>query len=96
VKTVAQRFSDPPVGTADASLELFAYPLLHGSSAYSDNSAELRAGAQAVSCPGFSPGVRFVVDRVAVNQVFFQYFGFLCRLSLNLLVHTHHRTWLVQ
>jgi hypothetical protein len=31
----------------------------------------------------------FVVDKVELGQVFFQYFGFSC-YSFDLLLHTHH------
>jgi hypothetical protein len=33
--------------------------------------------------------VRFVVDKVALGQVFFECFGFLCQFSFNKLLHTH-------
>jgi hypothetical protein len=51
--------------------------------------------AQAVSrrLPGFElrPGhVGFVVDKVALGQVFSEYFGFPCQFSFQRLLHTHH------
>jgi hypothetical protein len=42
---------------------------------------------------GFQPRsghVGFVVDKVALGQVFFEYFGFLCQFSFHRLLHTHH------
>jgi hypothetical protein len=43
--------------------------------------------------PGFETGsghVEFVVDKVAVEQVFSEYFGFPCQFSFHRLLHTHH------
>jgi hypothetical protein len=43
--------------------------------------------------PGFDPRsnhVRFVVNKVALEQVFFQYLGFTCWFSFHRLLHTHH------
>jgi hypothetical protein len=43
---------------------------------------------------GFSPRsghVGFVVDRVALWQVFFEYFGFPCQFSFYQILHTHLR-----
>jgi hypothetical protein len=40
--------------------------------------------------------VGFVVDEVALEQVFSEYFGFLCQFSFNRLLHTHHHLELVQ
>jgi hypothetical protein len=34
--------------------------------------------------------VRFVVDKVAMGQVFSEYFGFPCQFSFHGLLHTHH------
>jgi hypothetical protein len=34
--------------------------------------------------------VEFVVDRVALGRVFYEYFGFLCQFSFHRLLHTHH------
>jgi hypothetical protein len=34
--------------------------------------------------------VGFVVDKVALGQVFSDYFGFLCQFSFHRLFHTHH------
>jgi hypothetical protein len=34
--------------------------------------------------------VRFVVDEVALGQVFSEYFGFLCQFSFHRLLHIHH------
>jgi hypothetical protein len=31
----------------------------------------------------------FVVDKVALGQVFFEYFGFVCELSFRQMLHTH-------
>jgi hypothetical protein len=42
--------------------------------------------------PGFDPGsgqVGFVVDKVALGQVFSEYFGFLCQYSFHRLLHNH-------
>jgi hypothetical protein len=42
--------------------------------------------------PGFDPGsghVGFVVDKVALGQVFSKYFGFPCQSSLHQLLHNH-------
>jgi hypothetical protein len=49
-----------------------------------------RAIAQVVSCwlPGFEQ-VRFVVDRVALGQVFSECFGFPCQFSFHQLLHNH-------
>jgi hypothetical protein len=58
-----------------------------------------RAIAQAVSrriptsVPGFEPRsghVGFVVDKVALGQVFSEYFGFPCKFSFHRLLHIHH------
>jgi hypothetical protein len=43
--------------------------------------------------PGFEPRsghVEFVVDKVAVGQVFSEYFGFPCQLTFHRLLHIHH------
>jgi hypothetical protein len=43
--------------------------------------------------PGFKPGsslVEFVVDKVALGQVFFEYFGFHCQSSFHQFLHNHH------
>jgi hypothetical protein len=58
-----------------------------------------RAIAQAVSlwlptaaARGSSPGPvmwDFVVDKVALGQVFLEYFGFPCQSSFNQLLHNH-------
>jgi hypothetical protein len=43
--------------------------------------------------PGFDPRsghMGFVVDKVALGQVFFEYFGFPCQFSFHRLLHTHH------
>jgi hypothetical protein len=34
--------------------------------------------------------VEFVVDKVALGQVFSEYFGFPCQFSFHQLLHTHH------
>jgi hypothetical protein len=34
--------------------------------------------------------VGFVVDKVALGQIFSEYFGFLCQFSFHFLLHTHH------
>jgi hypothetical protein len=40
---------------------------------------------------GSSPGhVGFVIDKVALGQVFSEYFGFPCQFSFHRLFHTHH------
>jgi hypothetical protein len=42
--------------------------------------------------PGFEPGsghVGFVVDKVALGQVFPEYFGFPCQFSFHQLLHNH-------
>jgi Zn-dependent M28 family amino/carboxypeptidase len=54
-----------------------------------------RAIAQAASrwLPRFDPRsghVGFVVDKVALGQVFSEYFGFPCRSSFHQLLHDHH------
>jgi hypothetical protein len=33
--------------------------------------------------------VEFVVDKVALGQVFFEYFGFPCQSAFNQLLHNH-------
>jgi hypothetical protein len=57
------------------------------------------ATAQAVSSrlPTRRPGVEprsghlgFVVDKVALGQVFSEYFGFPCQFSFHRLLHNHH------
>jgi hypothetical protein len=43
--------------------------------------------------PGFEPRsghVGFVVDKVALGQVFSEYFDFPCQCSFHRLLHTHH------
>jgi hypothetical protein len=43
--------------------------------------------------PGFNLGpghVGFVVDKVALGQVFSEYFSFLCQLAFHRLLHNHH------
>jgi hypothetical protein len=37
-----------------------------------------------------SGNVGFVVDKVALRQVFFEYFGFPCQFSFHRMLHTHH------
>jgi hypothetical protein len=42
--------------------------------------------------PRFEPGsghVEFVVDKVALRQVFSEYFGFPCQSSFHQLLHNH-------
>jgi hypothetical protein len=34
--------------------------------------------------------VGFLVDKVALGQVFSEYFGFSCQFSFHRLLHTHH------
>jgi hypothetical protein len=34
--------------------------------------------------------VRFVVEKVALEQIFSEYFGFSCQFSFHRLLHTHH------
>jgi hypothetical protein len=43
--------------------------------------------------PGFESGsghVEFVVDKVALEQVFSEYYGFPCQFSFHRLLHNHH------
>jgi hypothetical protein len=43
--------------------------------------------------PGFLPRsghVGFLVDIIALEQVFYEYFGFPCQFSFHRLLHTHH------
>jgi hypothetical protein len=43
--------------------------------------------------PGFKPGyshVGFVVDKVALRQIFSEYFGFPCQSSIHQFLHNHH------
>jgi hypothetical protein len=43
--------------------------------------------------PGFEPGsghVGLVVDKEALGQVSYEYFGFLCQLSFHQLLRKHH------
>jgi hypothetical protein len=43
--------------------------------------------------PGFEPGsghVGFVVNKVALRQVFSEYFGFPCQFAFHRLLHNHH------
>jgi hypothetical protein len=43
--------------------------------------------------PGFEPGsghVGFGVDKVALGQVFSEYFGFPCQSSFHQFLHNHH------
>jgi hypothetical protein len=45
--------------------------------------------------PGFDPRsghVGFVVDKVALGQIFSEYFGFPCQSSFHRLLHNHHRS----
>jgi hypothetical protein len=37
--------------------------------------------------------VGFVVNRVALGQVFSEYVGFPCQFSFHLLLHNHYRLW---
>jgi hypothetical protein len=37
--------------------------------------------------------VRFVVDKVALGQVFSEYFGFSCQSSFHQLLHNHHLSY---
>jgi hypothetical protein len=39
--------------------------------------------------PGFDP-VGSVLDKVALGQIFSEYFGFPCQFSFHRLLHTHH------
>jgi hypothetical protein len=42
--------------------------------------------------PGFDPGsgqLGFVVDKVALGKVFYEYFGFPCQSSFHQLIHNH-------
>jgi hypothetical protein len=40
--------------------------------------------------------VGFVVDKVALGQVFFEYFGFPCQSSFQQILHHHNRPGQVQ
>jgi hypothetical protein len=40
--------------------------------------------------PPMSGHVGFVVDKVALDQVFSEYFGVSCQFSLHRLLHSHH------
>jgi hypothetical protein len=40
--------------------------------------------------------VEFVVEKVALGQVFSEYFGFPCHFSFHQLLHNHHHLGLVQ
>jgi hypothetical protein len=43
--------------------------------------------------PGFAPRsgqVGFVVDKVALEQVFSEYFGFLCQSSFHKILNSHN------
>jgi hypothetical protein len=43
--------------------------------------------------PGFKPGSRhvgFVVDKVALGQIFSEYFSFPCHSSFYQFIHNHH------
>jgi hypothetical protein len=49
--------------------------------------------------PEFAAGsgqVEFVVDKVALGQVFFQYFGFPCQSSFHQMLHPHSNTGYVR
>jgi hypothetical protein len=49
--------------------------------------------------PGFKPGygqVGFVVDKVALGQVFSEYFGFPCQSSFHQIFHHHNHPGQVQ
>jgi hypothetical protein len=49
------------------------------------------------SAPAGSGHLGFVVDKVALEQVFSEYFGFPCQSSFHqLLRNHHHHLWLVQ
>jgi hypothetical protein len=37
-----------------------------------------------------SVNVGFVVDKVALGQIFSEYFGFPCQFAFHLLLHIHH------
>jgi hypothetical protein len=55
----------------------------------------LPAAAARVPKPG-SSHVGFVVDKVALGQVFSEYFGFPCQSSFHQFLHNHHHlsiTW---
>jgi hypothetical protein len=60
------------------------------------SSEELYRTAKYLSRPGwlrFEPGsdhMGFVVDKVALGQVFFEYFSFPCQYSFQRLLHSHH------
>jgi hypothetical protein len=38
----------------------------------------------------------FVADKVALGQVFSEYFGFSCQSSFHQILHRHNRPWQVQ
>jgi hypothetical protein len=49
--------------------------------------------------PGSSPGLvklNFVVDKVALGQVFSEYFGFPCQSLLHQILHHHNHPGQVQ
>jgi hypothetical protein len=49
--------------------------------------------------PGFAPEcghVGFVVDKLALGQVFSKYFGFPCQLSFHQILHPHNHPGQVQ
>jgi hypothetical protein len=55
-----------------------------------------RLPTAAVLFEHISGHVGFVVDKVALGQVFSEYFGFPCQFSFHLLLHTHHHPGLIQ
>jgi hypothetical protein len=62
------------------------------SALYSRSSRRLVAGFPPRR-PGFEPGsghVGFVVDKVALEEVFSEYFGFPCQFSFHPLLHIHY------
>jgi hypothetical protein len=48
--------------------------------------------AAARNKPG-SSNVGFVVDKVALGQIFSEYFGFTCQSSFRQFLHNHHLGW---
>jgi hypothetical protein len=54
------------------------------------HSRQLSTAAARVRAQVRSGHVGFVVDKVALGQVFSEYFGFPCQFSFHRLLHTHH------
>jgi hypothetical protein len=82
-----------PQGAWEISRSSLSSPLLHVHPLPSNSYVNRLVAGFPPRRPRFEPGpgyMGFVVDKVALGQVFSEYFGFLCYFAFHRLLHNHH------